>query len=235
VVPASGNLAVAGKQFWLGPDRAGITVTFWADHDVIHLLIAGARIKSVRSHLSTADLERLAATGGRPAGPPPLPTPEGGGAAVEVDRVVSAGGTVGLGGRVVLAAEILGGRRVTIRVDDKSLVFFDPETRELLRTRPSPFTYDQATRFHGARPAGPPPRPSVEPVRVQRRASNSGVIMVAGQKVALGRIHARATVTVYVADTTLTIETGDDIRTVARTTTQTVRNIRPMRPRKAAL
>jgi hypothetical protein len=177
VVPASGNLAVAGKQFWLGPDRAGITVTFWADHDVIHLLIAGARIKSVRSHLSTADLERLAATGGRPAGPPPLPTPEGGGAAVEVDRVVSAGGTVGLGGRVVLAAEILGGRRVTIRVDDKSLVFFDPETRELLRTRPSPFTYDQATRFHGARPAGPPPRPSVEPVRVQRRASNSGVIM----------------------------------------------------------
>jgi hypothetical protein len=27
VVPASGNLAVAGKQFWLGPARAGITVT----------------------------------------------------------------------------------------------------------------------------------------------------------------------------------------------------------------
>ena len=35
-----------------------------------------------------------------------------------------------------------------------------------------------------------PPRPKIEPVRVQRRASNSGVIMVAGQKVALGRIHA---------------------------------------------
>jgi transposase InsO family protein len=234
VVPASGNLAVAGKQFWLGPDRAGITITFWADHDVIHLLIAGARIKSVRSHLSTADLERLAATGGRPAGPPPLPAPEGDDTAVEVDRVVSAGGTVGLGGRVVLAAEILSGRRVTIRIDGKSMVFFDPETRELLRTRPSPFTHDQATRFHGARPAGPPPRPTVEPVRVQRRASNSGVIMVAGQKVALGRMHAWATVTVYVAETTLTIEAGDDIRTVARTTTQTVRNIRPMRPRKAA-
>jgi hypothetical protein len=59
--------------------------------------------------------------------------------------------------------------------------------------------------------------------------------MVAGQKVALGRLHAHTTVTVYVADTTLTIETGDDIRTVARTTTQTVRNIRPKRPRKAAL
>jgi hypothetical protein len=59
--------------------------------------------------------------------------------------------------------------------------------------------------------------------------------MVAGQKVALGRIHAHTTVTVYVAETTLTIEAGDDILTVARTTTQAVRNIKPSRPRKAAL
>ena len=59
--------------------------------------------------------------------------------------------------------------------------------------------------------------------------------MVAGQKVALGRIHAHTTVTIYVAEHTLTIEAGDhDTRTVARTTTQTVRNIRPARPRKAA-
>jgi hypothetical protein len=33
-------------------------VTFWADHDVIHLLIAGTRIKTVRSHLSSNDLAR---------------------------------------------------------------------------------------------------------------------------------------------------------------------------------
>jgi hypothetical protein len=39
-----------------------------------------------------------------------------------------------------------------------------------------------------------------------------------------------------VAETTLTIETGDnDTRTVARTTTTPVRNIKPVRPRKAAL
>ena len=69
----------------------------------------------------------------------------------------------------------------------------------------------------------------------ERRASNSGVIMVVGEKIALGRAHAHTTVTVYVADTTLTIETDDgDTRTVARTTTQPVRNTRPMRPRKAA-
>jgi transposase InsO family protein len=71
VVPASGNLAVRGKQFWLGPARAGVSVTFWADCDVIHLSIADARVNTVRSHLSTTDLAALAATGGRPAGPSP--------------------------------------------------------------------------------------------------------------------------------------------------------------------
>jgi transposase InsO family protein len=236
VVPASGNLSVDGKQFWLGPARAGVTVTFWANHDIIHLLAGGARLKSVRSHLTTADLARLAASGGRPAGPPPLPAPEGEGAAVEVDRVVSTAGTVSLSGRPVLAAEILAGRRVTARIEGTTLAFFDPETRELLRTRSSPLSYDQAARLRGARPAGPPPRPSLEPVRVQRRASNTGVIMVAGQKVALGRVHAHTTVTVYVAETTLTIEAGDgDTRTLARTTSQAVRSIKAHRPRKAAL
>ena len=31
VVPPSGNMWVAGRQFWLGPARAGLTVRFWAD------------------------------------------------------------------------------------------------------------------------------------------------------------------------------------------------------------
>ncbi len=173
--------------------------------------------------------------GGRAAGPPPLPAPQGDGTAVEVDRVVSTAGTVALGGQVVLAAEILAGRRVSIRLDGTTLAFFDTDTRELLRSRPSPFDYAQAARIRGARPAGPPPRPSIEPIRVQRRADKSGVIMVAGQKVALGRIHAHTVVTVYVAEATLTIEAGGDTRTVTRTTTTAVRNIKTHRPRKATL
>jgi hypothetical protein len=90
-------------------------------------------------------------------------------------------------------------------------MFYDPATRVLLRTRPSPITPEQAARLRGARPAGPPPRPSAEPVRVQRRASATGVIMVAGQKIALGRVHAGQTVTVLTSDTTLTltIDLGD--------------------------
>jgi hypothetical protein len=64
-------------------------------------------------------------------------------------------------------------------------------------------TWDQARALHGARPAFPPPRPSAEPVTVQRRASSTGVIMVAGEKIALGRIHAGQVVTVHVAASTI--------------------------------
>ena len=231
VVPPSGNLMVAARQFWLGAHRAGMTVRFWADTDVIHLLIAGARIKSVRSHLSVNDLARLVAQGGVNAGPPPLPAPEDGDA-LEVDRVVSRTGTVSLGQHPVLAAEILGGRQVGIRVEPAVLMFFDLATRELLRTRPNPLTVEQTRRIRGARKAGPPPRPSVEPIQVQRRASNSGVIMVAGQKVALGRTHQHQTVTVLVSETTLAVEFDDgDTRVVRRTTSQPVRSIKGHRPR----
>jgi len=220
---------VARRQFWLGTARAGTVVRFWASTDIIHLSIAGARVKSVRSHLSTADLARLTAAGASPAGPPPLPAPEPG-AALEVDRVVSKDGHVSLGGRYHIAAEILGGMLVSIRIEDSTLMFFDPATRVLLRTRPSPLTWDEARLLRGARPAGPPPRPSAEPVTAQRRASNTGVIMIAGQKIALGRIHAGHVVTVHVAAETITIDLSEDTRTVRRTTTQAVRRIKAQRP-----
>jgi hypothetical protein len=48
-------------------------IRFWADCDLIHLSAGGTRIKTLRSHLSPADLRRLAASGAVPAGPPPLP------------------------------------------------------------------------------------------------------------------------------------------------------------------
>jgi len=68
---------------------------------------------------------------------------------------------------------------------------------------------------------------------VQRRASNTGVIIiVAGQKIALGRVHKHQTVTVLVSETTLAIHSQDgDVRVVRRTTTQPVRSIKEQRPR----
>jgi hypothetical protein len=190
---------------------------------VIHLSSAGARVKSLRSAWSSADLAQLERAGATPAGPPPLPVVErGDGGAIEVDRTVNNTGLVGLGGRQLLAVEILRGQRVAIRIEPTTLLFIDPDTRELLRTRPNPLTADQMLRPQGARPAGPPPRPRSEPVTVQRRVSATGRIVVCRQAVSLGRIHAGQTVAVHVSEHTLAIELGDDTRTVRRTTTRPV-------------
>ena len=130
---------------------------------------------------------------------------------------------------------MLAGRRVGIYIEEGCpLLFFDPETRELLRTRANPLEPGEAARLQRGRPPGPVPRPSTEPITVQRRASNTGVIMVAGQKVALGRQFAQHTVTMHVSETTLAVELPDgDTRTVRRTTEQPVRNIKGQRPRTA--
>jgi len=55
-----------------------------------------------------------------------------------VDRIVSKDGAVHLANRYVLAAEILGGRRVSVRIEETTPMFFDPETRELLRNPAQP-------------------------------------------------------------------------------------------------
>ena len=236
-VPAAGNMWLGGQQIWLGTARAGQVVRFWVDCDWIHLSIAGRQVKSVRSQLTVADLDKLVARGAVAAGPPPQaskrPSPAG---IVEVERTVSRGGTISLGSRVVLAAWILGGRRVGVWIEDGApLLFFDPQTRELLRTRPNPLEPGEAMKLQRRKPLGQRPRPSTEPVTVQRRASNSGGIMVTKQKVWLGRQWARTTVTIHVSETTLTIELPDgDTKVVRRTTDQAVRNITSMRPRTAS-
>jgi transposase InsO family protein len=231
VVPPSGNMILSGKQFWLGPVRAGQVVRFWISVDLIHLFIGGTRVKTVRSHLSVTDLARLVTQGAQNAGPSPLPPIEPGDA-VEVERVVSKDGNISLAGHVLLAAEILRGQRVGIRIEPATLMIYDLDSRELLRTRANPLTFDQVRRLRGNRPAGPPPRPSVEPVRVQRRASNTGVIMLCGQKVALGRTYRHQTLTIHVTETTFAVDLDDgETRVVRRTTTTPIRNIKANRPR----
>jgi transposase InsO family protein len=233
VVPPSGNMYLAGKQLWLGPARAGQVVHMWADCDLIHLLIGGTRVKTIRSHLSVTDLAGLVGGGAVNAGPSPLPAPEPG-EAVEVERVVSRYGLIALGAHRLVAADILAGRHVGVRLEADTLMIFDLDTRELLRVRANPLSFDQVRRLRGNRPAGPPPRPSAEPIRVQRRVSTTGVIVVCRQQVALGRSHQHQTVTVWVSDTTLAVELDDgETRVVRRTTTIPIRNIKANRPQTA--
>jgi hypothetical protein len=60
--------------------------------------------------------------------------------------------------------------------------------------------------------------------------------MVAGQKIALGRIHAHQTVTIHVAEDALTIDLPDGgTRTVRRTTTTPVRNVKAVRPARSVM
>lgn len=196
----------------MGIHRAGIVARIWADTGLIHVLIGGTRIKTVRSYPSVNDLRKLVAAGASNAGSP-LPPIEAG-AAVEVERAVSRLEHVSLAGHELLAAEILGGRPVGIRIEAATMMFYDLRTREVRRTRPNPLTPEQLQGLPGVRPAGPPARPSTEPVRLQRRASNTGVIMVLDQKVALGRVHGQQTVMVAVSETTRAIELDDEVRVV---------------------
>lgn len=128
VVPPSGNMEVPGEAV-LARHHAGRD-----DGDVLgqHRCQPPGRRRSanqsVRSHLSTADLARLAASGGRAAGPPPIPASEPG-AAIEVDRIVARNGHVSLGGRYFTPAEILAGQMVSIRIEESILMFFDPRSR----------------------------------------------------------------------------------------------------------
>jgi len=89
-------------------------------------------------------------------------------------------------------------------------------------------------RLRGLRPAGPPPRPSVEPVRVQRRVSATGTVMVCRQVVSLGRTYAGQTVTVHVAESTLTVELDGQVRVIQRTTAIPVRHVKANKPHKVS-
>jgi hypothetical protein len=101
---------------------------------------------------------------------------------------------------------------------------------EAAAASPNPLEPGEALRLQRCRPVGPVPRPSTEPVTVQRRASGNGLITVAGQQVALGPTHAGQTV----SETVLAIELPDaETMTVRRTTDQPMRSIKGQRPRTA--
>jgi transposase InsO family protein len=237
IVPASGNLTVCGQQFWLGPDRAGTTITFWADATVVHLLVNGVRLKTVPSRFTTAHLRWLLDEGGRPAGPPPVRTSDPQpGMAIEVDRTVNSVGTVGLAGRQHPVGYHFAGRRVTVRLDRGLLQLVDDGV--LLRSLPNPLTPAELARIRDARPAGPAPQPPPQPLRVERRISSRGALAIARQRIHVGMVHAGRTVTVEIADTTFRVYHGDELLTeVARTTTKTIARFKvrkPEGPRRAA-
>ncbi|MFJ8197919.1 integrase core domain-containing protein [Streptomyces sp. NPDC096152] len=208
VVPPSGNLAVAGQQFWFGPRHAGAAVTLWVDSTTVHVSLDGQRIKTVPSRLSTADLARLRASGARAAGPAPSGRAPGRLAArvpIEVARTVNASGVVGLAGRQITVGVPLAGQRVTLRLEGPLMQVITDGT--LVRTLPCPVPPERRAYISDAQLSPLPPKAPAEPVRVGRKVSARGSIQVCGQQVQVGMAHARTVVTVEVTDTTLHVRT----------------------------
>jgi transposase InsO family protein len=220
VVPSSGNLWIGGQQVWLGPALADRKVTIWVDETSLHVLLDGARIKTLPSRLGIIELARLTACGARPAGPSPLLA--GTGTAVEIERTVNACGLVGLAGAQVNVGYQLAGQRVIVRMDGTQMMVITGDG-ELARTMPCPVPAGDRLRLRGARKAAASPPPPSGPVTVQRRVSSRGGIMVATQKIQVGLIHAGKIVTVTAEDHAfrLVID-GQAAGVVPRTTTSEI-------------
>jgi hypothetical protein len=225
VVPPSGNLAVAGQQFWFGPRHAGRAVTLWMDSTTVHVSLDGKRIKTVPSRLSTADLVRLRASGARVAGPAPAGRAPGRLAMrvpIEVARTVNASGVVGLAGQQITVGVPLAGRRVTLRLDGPLMQVVADGM--LVRTLPCPIPPQRRAYISDAQLSPSPPKAPQDAVRVGRKVSTRGSIQVCGQQVQVGMAHARTVVSVEVTDTTLHVfdQDGHRLRTMPRTTSKEV-------------
>jgi transposase InsO family protein len=219
-VPPSGNLWLAGQQIWLGPAMTGRTVRLWAGLDLVHVLLDGHRVKTLPSRLDARDLARLAASGARPAGPPPLPPASGD--VTEVDRTVNASGNVSLGDHIISAGLPLAGQRVTLRLDGP--VAHVLAAGVLARTVACPVPPEAQPRLRGARPGTAQPPRLPEPLVVDRRVSVRGAIMIGGQKIQVGLAHARKTAEVSVEADTYQVTVEPGITTTApRTTSRDIR------------
>jgi transposase InsO family protein len=220
VVPPSGNLWIGGQQVWLSPQLADRKVIIWVDETSLHVLLDGARIKTLPSRLGITELARLAASGARPAGPSPLLA--GTGSAIEIERTVNACGLVGLAGAQVSVGYQLAGQRVTLRMDGTQMMVITSDG-ELARTMPCPVPAADRYRLRGARKAAASPAPPSGPVTVQRRVSSRGGIMVATQKIQVGLVHAGKIVTVTAEDHAFRlIIDGQAAGVVPRTTTREI-------------
>jgi hypothetical protein len=110
----------------------------------------------------------------------------------------------------------IGGQLVGIRIEENTLVLCDPVTRVVLRTRPNPLTggasLPTARRTSSRTPV--PATVTVDPGAAL--GQRYWLIMVCGQKIALGRAPAGHTLAVAVSETKLAIEPDDAETRVVR-------------------
>jgi hypothetical protein len=170
---------MAGQQLWLGSQRAGQTITVWADLTSIHLSVDGVGLKTLPSRFTANDLTRLRRRqDARDGGPLPRTAVQAAtltdADVVEVDRTVNASGVIALGNQRLCVGQQLAGRRVILRVEARLVhVLADGF---LVRTLPSPIPSEARARLQGVRLAtGELPAPS-GPTVVERKVACRGAI-----------------------------------------------------------
>jgi hypothetical protein len=102
----------------------------------------------------------------------------------------------------------------------------------LLRSLPNPLAPAEIARIRDARPAGLPPVPAAEPIRVQRLVSSRGSLVVAGQRIHVGIAHAGRTLSVEPADRMIRVydEGGALLAEVPCTTTKSIARFKVRKP-----
>ncbi len=144
----------------------------------------------------------------------PAPEPDSAGlpaepslVALEADRVIPPSGNLWIGGQQVWLGPALGGRTVTIWVDETSLHVLLDGTR--LKTLPSRLGLTELARLaaDGARPAGPSPLPcgTGTAIEVERMVNAAGLAGVAGAQVNVGFDLAGQRVTLRMEGTQMTV------------------------------
>ncbi|MEV0742878.1 IS481 family transposase [Streptomyces sp. NPDC050549] len=208
VVAASGWAGVLPRvqRVRLGKEHAGRRARMWADEHTVHIVIDGELVRSVASCLDAGNLHELSMRGAVRAGPPPAAPAAGRlghlepGTVIEVDRKIDLSGVTSIGNTKVTVGYELASQRVTLRLDGHLMHVVHDGV--LAKTLPAPIDAEQRTGLRGARVVTSElPAPAAGAVHVERKVPADGVIMVARQRLRVGRTYAGEIVTVHVEDT----------------------------------
>ncbi|KNB49343.1 IS481 family transposase [Streptomyces caatingaensis] len=208
VVAATGHVGVLPRvqRVKLSKDYAGRRARVWADEHTVHITIDGELVRSAASCLDAGNLRELSMRGAVPAGPPPAAPAAARagrlepGTVIEVDRNIDQSGIASLGKVPVTIGYELASRRVTLRLDGHLLHVVHDGV--LAKTLPAPIDADQRAGLRGARiVTGELPPSATGAIHVERKVPTDGVIMVARQRLRVGRTYAGEIVTVHVEDT----------------------------------
>ena len=135
--------------------------------------------------------------------------------ATEVNRTVDRDRYFVLGEVKVLLDPPLEGQRVTLRFES-SMMHVLAQGR-LVKTLPTPLEPNRRSALRGARPATEPLPPPAPPQRAMRSVAENGRVMVAGQRLRVGRTYAGHTVVIAIEDTVFRAFLNDaELRTHAR-------------------